>query len=366
MQILTLKLLNFRNYEKLDLSFNPSKNIIIGKNGMGKTNIVEAIYTLALTKSFRGSKDNVLIKKNSDLARIEGTVVDNYKNDYKIIIKENDKTVKIDNKEVNRISDYLSKINIVLFTSEDLKLIKDTPNTRRKLINIELSQYSNDYLKILTYYNKVLKQRNSYLKNLYINGNASKDYLFILTDQLIELGLKIYDYRVKFINLIENYIEKNYEKITGNSGLKLVYKSDYMNKTKEELQKIYKNELNRDIILGKTNTGIQRDDFEFYLDNNNLKDYGSSGEDKNAIISLKLAEIDIFKCEKSITPILILDDLFSELDEIKINNILEFIPDDIQTFITTTELSKVSDKIRNNSKIFEVNEGIVEEIAYEE
>lgn len=361
MQILDLKLLNFRNYEKLELQFNPYKNIIIGKNGMGKTNIVEAIYVLALTKSFRGSKENVIIKYNTDLARIEGTIKDKYKDTYKVIIKNNEKKVKINNTNIDRISDYISRINIVLFTSEDLKLIKDTPNTRRKLINIELSQFSNDYLKILTMYNKVLKQRNSYLKLLYINGNASKDYFDILTNQLIEIGMKVNKYRADFIDNISKYIEVNYEKITKKSGLKLVYKSDFLNKSKEELIKMYKRELNRDITLGKTNIGVHRDDYEFYLNDKNLKDYGSEGEQKNAVISLKLAEINIFKEEKNVNPILILDDLFSELDQQKINNILKFISEDIQTFVTTTDLKKVSKKLMENSKVFKVDNGNVME-----
>lgn len=365
MRILNLKLLNFRNYDKLELNFNPSKNIIIGKNGMGKTNIVEAIYVLAFTKSFRGSREEVIIKNNTDLTRVEGTIEDKYTNDYKIIISDKSKKVKINNTKIDKLTDYLSNINIVLFTSEDLKLIKDTPNTRRKLINIELSQFSNDYLKLLTYYNKILKQRNSYLKTLYLNANASSDYLNILTEQLVELGLKIYDYRKNFINDLSKYISNNYEKITGKSGLKMIYKSDYTNKNKNDLLKIYKKSKDKDIVLGKTNIGIHHDDYDFTLNDFSLKDYGSEGEQKNAIISLKMGEIDIFRNKKNIIPILILDDLFSELDEVKINNILEFINDDIQTFVTTTELDKVSSKLKNNSKVFNVLEDIIKEEIYE-
>ncbi len=365
MIILNLKLLNFRNYEKLELEFNPSKNIIIGPNGMGKTNIVEAIYVLAFTKSFRGSKEEVIIRNNADLTRVEGTIKEKYKNDYKVIIRNNSKRVKINNTNIDRLTDYLSNINIVLFTAEDLKLIKDTPNTRRKLINIELSQFSNDYLKILTYYNKVLKQRNSYLKTLYLNGNASLEYLSILTDQLIELGLKVHSYREDFINDINSYVRNNYLKIAGKDGLILNYKSDYTGKTKEEIKKMYEKEKDRDVVLGKTNIGVHRDDYDFCLNDFNLKDYGSEGEQKNAIISLKMAEIEIFKDKKKITPILILDDLFSELDEEKINNILEFISDDIQTFVTTTELDKVSDKLKENSKVMSVSNGTVKEEIYE-
>ena len=361
MKILNLKLLNFRNYESLNINFDLSKNLIIGKNGMGKTNIIEAIYVLGLTKSFRGSKESVVIRRNTDLARVEGTIESTFKNDYKVIIKNNEKKVKINNNNIDKISEYISKINIVLFTSEDLKLVKDTPNTRRKLINIEISQLSNEYLKLLTYYNKILKQRNAYLKIMYINANAKTDYLDILTNQLIEIGLKIYNFRKDFIKNISKYITKNYLKITGNDNLILNYISDYNDKSKEDIIKLYKKYQKKDIILGKTSIGVHRDDYDFLLDNNSLKDYGSEEEKKNAVIALKMAEVEIFKVEKNDTPILILDDLFSELDEVKINNIISFINNDIQTFITTTELDKLNDDLIKNSKIFEVNNGSVSE-----
>lgn len=359
MKLLNLKLLNFRNYEKLDLNFNPSKNIIIGKNGMGKTNIVEAIYVLALTKSFRGSKETVVIRNNCDLARVEGIVEEKYKNSYKVILKEGDKKVKINNTNLDKISDYLSQINIVLFTSEDLKLIKDTPGTRRKIIDIELSQFSNDYLKMLQLYNKVLKQRNAYLKTLYINGMAPRSYLDILTNQLVELGLKVYTYRQEFINDLNKYVSSNYLKIAEDDRLKLTYISDYKDKTKKELLDIYIKGVEKDIQFGKTAFGIHHDDYDFSFDSMSLKDYGSEGEQKNAIISFKMAELDIFREKKGIIPILILDDLFSELDEFKINNILDFISNDVQTFVTTTELTKVDDRLKVGSTIFEVNNGQV-------
>ena len=361
MKITSLKINNFRNYKKLVLDFNPSKNIIIGKNGMGKTNIVEAIYVLALTKSFRGSKDDVIIKYDEDITKVEGTIVDEYKQDYKIVIsRDENKKVWINKKKIPKLVDYLSNINIVLFTVDDLKLVKDTPNTRRKLINIELSQFSNEYLKITTLYNKLLKQRNSYLKTLYLNGNASREYLDIITSKLIEYGIKIYEYRYNFIEDISKYITDNYKKITGLDNLKLVYKSDFMNKNLKEIEKLYKKNENRDITTGMTNIGVHRDDYDFILDEKVLKDYGSEGEQKNAVIALKMAEIEIFKDKKNIIPILILDDLFSELDKTKINNIFKFIDNDIQTFITTTELTKLSKKLRENSKIFVVNDGVVE------
>ena len=208
MKIANLKLKNFRNYQNLELDFSSYKNIIIGNNGIGKTNIVEAIYYLSLTKSFRTNNDEVLIKDNEDFAVIEANIIDNISNNYKIVINKVGKNIRIDNNPITSIGDYISKINVILFNQEDLKLIKDNPSTHRKLINMELSEFNNEYLKLLSLYNKVLKQRNTYLKSMYFNGNIPHDYLEILTSKLIEIGLKIYNIRKDYIDEINDYLSK--------------------------------------------------------------------------------------------------------------------------------------------------------------
>ena len=197
MQILELKLLNFRNYDKLTISFDKNLNIIYGLNGSGKTNLVEAIYVLALTRSFKQINDKTLIKKNTSLTRIEGTILENYENTYKVIISDEGKKVKIDNNKIDKISDYISKINIVLFNPNDLKVIKDTPSIRRKYLNMAISQVHVVYLKKLNEYNKLLKIRNAYLKKMYLDGTSLESYLRIVTEKLIDIGLVIYEYRKK-------------------------------------------------------------------------------------------------------------------------------------------------------------------------
>lgn len=353
MRIKCIKLLNFRNYEKLELKFNSKKNIIIGKNGMGKTNIIEAIYMLAFTRSFRASKDELTIKSGTDSLKIEGIIKDKVENKYNVILNESGKKVSINDNNIRRISDYLSRINIVLFNSEDLKLIKDSPSTRRKLIDIELSQFSNEYLKYLSRYQQLLKQRNSYLKTLYLNGNASRQYLDILTNELVKIGIIIKDIREQFINDINEYLPSIYYKISGINNLQVNYLSTFKNKDEDKILKFMKKNIDKDIILGSTYYGVHKDDIEFIFNGVNIKDFGSEGEQKNAIIAFKLAELELFK-KKNILPILILDDLFSELDSEKINNIFNYIDDDIQVFITTTELTKVNKKIKNNCKIFKI------------
>lgn len=359
MKILNLKLLNFRNYSKLELDFSPTKNIIIGKNGMGKTNIVEAIYVLALTKSFRGS-DNVLLKSNEEMMRISGDIKSTFIDNYKLVLTKDEKRVSINQTRVKRLSDYVSNINVVLFSVDDLRLIKDTPSTRRKMINIELSQINNEYLNLVNTYNKLIKQRNSYLKTLLFNNYASREYLEIITDKVIEVGLKIYEYRLEFFESINPLIRDIYAEITGNKTLKIDYISDFKGNLKR-IKERFKHYEEKDINFSKTHFGVHHDDFIFVKDGVVLKDFGSEGEQKNAIIALKLAELEYFSKSKGDNPILILDDLFSELDSEKINNILKFISDDIQTFITTTELNKVKKSIVNKSKIFKVMNGRVEE-----
>ena len=364
MEITNLKLLNFRNFDKLDLNFSKSKNIIIGNNGVGKTNIVESIFVLALTKSFRTNDDEILIKENNEFFKIEGTIKSSFLNNYKVIFQDKKKVVKINNNKINKLSDYISNINVIMFSINDLKLIKDTPNTRRKLINLEISQLDNVYVTYLNYYNKIIKQRNIYLKNLY-NKNINFDYLNIIDNQLIEYGIKINKIRNEFINEINELLQKIYSNLGGFDDLYIFYKNDYEDKGIEEILNNYKKNVERDIILGSTQIGIHRDDFIFMSKGKDIKYFASEGQQKNAIIAFKLAELEIFYRRNNDYPILILDDLFSELDLKKIENILNYISSDIQTFITTTDLKKIKKKYLKCSKIFKINENSIEEDLYE-
>lgn len=362
MLIEKINLFNFRNYEKLSISFSPSLNIIYGLNGSGKTNLVEAIYLLSLTKSFRISNDKKLIKKGALKTRVSGEI--NKNNDinlYEVELMDEGKNVYIDNNKLDKISDYIAKINIVLFNPSDTSLINDTPEKRRKLLNIEISQLHKEYLIILSNYQKILKQRNFYLRSMYINGNQDMAYLDILTKKLIEYGKSISKYREEFINNINLYISDIYEKIFQNGIIKIRYVSDYKGKDIDTLFKRYKSNYAKELSIGKTIEGIHHDDMVFILDNNNLKEWGSEGQKKNAIISFKLAEINVIKNITSNYPILILDDLFSELDQKKINNIFKLLDSDVQTFITTTEINKINKKYLQNAKKIKINNGIVEE-----
>ncbi len=362
MKINSLKLVNFRNYEKIELNFNNSLNIIYGNNGVGKTNLVEAIYALSLTKSFRTSNDKNLIKKDELSTKIEGVVETNTTNNYQVILNREGKKVKIDGDIISKISDYISNINIILLQPEEQTIFTSSPASRRKLLNIEISQLKKDYIIYLNNYNKVLKQRNFYLRELYINGNASRDYLNILTKKLIEYGKKIYDIRFEFIEKINGYINDCYHNIFESGELKIKYVSDYNKKNEEELFNIYVKNYNKEIILGKTSLGIHHDDLIFLLDNQNIAEWGSNGQRKNAIFAFKLAEIEVFNKEKGNYPILILDDLFSALDNNKIKNIVRLLNNNIQTFITTTELERIDETLLSNAKLFNVTYGNIMEV----
>lgn len=360
MEITKIMLKNFRNYTNLELNFSSNLNIIYGSNGSGKSNLIESIYLLALTKSFRTSNEKNLIMKDSEFASVIGIINSNEKTKYQILLKKDSKEVFIDDDRVNKMSDFVSRINIILFNPLDTKLITDAPAVRRRMLDIEISQINKNYLLLLSSYNKILKHRNAYLKQLYISANASKDYLDILTSKMIKIGKEINNIRNDYINDINKNITKIYKNIFESGELKIKYQSTYNNKDEDEILLHYQKDYRKEMEMGKTLSGIHHDDIIYTLDKNNIKDYGSVGQQKNAIISFKLSEILIIKEIKGEYPILILDDLFSELDDTKINNIVTMLNKEVQTFITTTNIDKVDKNLLNESTIFKIENGIVE------
>lgn len=361
MKIDSLSLMNFRNYETLNISFG-NLNIIYGLNGSGKTNIVEAIYMLALTKSFRINNDKIMIKKGKIKAKIKGNVLKkNDENEFGVEISNDGKIVTINGEKQDKVSDYVSRINVILFNPSDTRLIDDAPSERRKMLNIEISQIYKEYLVVLTNYQRILKQRNFYIRGMHINGSYTSEYLDILTKKLVEYGKVICKYRQDFIDNINKYIKSNYEKIFGSGTLKIRYVSTFKNKSEDDLIKRFKDNYQKELSVGKTLEGIHHDDIMFILDNNNLKEWGSEGQRKNAIISFKLAEINVINEIKNYYPILILDDLFSELDKEKITNLLGMLDRNVQTFITTTDLKNISKKVIKDAKKIKVCDGAIEE-----
>ena len=342
-------------------------NIFIGNNAQGKTNILESIVILALTKSHRIGISPNIIKFGKKKAKINGVVrKDKIINKLGVEITENNKKLMINLDEIKKVSDYISNLNVIVFTPDDLDIIKGSPSIRRNLLNIELSQISKVYLNTYNEYNKLLKTRNEYLKLLLSNSIADKKYLDVITDKLIDKAIIIYKKRKEFIDKINESINDNYESITNDKVLSIKYipNIDIDKFDDESISKVLKNKYEsryqKELNYGMTLYGPHRDDFEFILNEENLKYFGSQGQQKTAIISFKLAEIPIFEEYCNTKPILLLDDIFSELDVKKINKLLKLISNDIQTIVTTTDLRRINKKYLEKSIIYKVNNGEIE------
>lgn len=368
MFIKELKIVNFRNYKTLDIKLSNHINIIYGNNAQGKTNILESIYVLGITKSHRSFTLEDLIMNGEAQAKISGKVEKNgIESLYEINLNTTKKKYKIDSDEIKKTSDYISNMNIIIFYPEDLEVIKGSPDIRRRYLNLELSQLYNNYYRVLNDYNKLLKIRNDYLKKMQKGIKVDENYFMIVTEYLIDKAIFIYRARNKFINKLNSYATKIFWEIMHLEGFNLKYKTNFdfkeytESEIKEQLKAKFESEKSAEVKSGNTLYGPHRDDFEFYLGNNNLKSYGSQGQQRVAVLSIKLAEIEIFKNYSKTSPILLLDDVFSELDDEKKNNLLKYINDDIQTIITTTDLENIDDAIIKKSKLFKIESGCVVE-----
>ena len=363
MKIVNLNLKNFRNYLDLDINFNDKLNIIIGNNAQGKTNILEAIYFLSITKSFLSVHDKTIIHKDMDYMKISGDVkVNNYHKKLAITVNDEGKKIEVNSKVIKKHMDYLGSLRVIVFSPDDIKLLKDSPNVRRKFLNIELSQLYDKYVKLLADFNVVLKQRNEYLK-IVKNGNINYQYFDIIDQKYVDLSVMLYRYRNNYINELNKYIDKKFLSIAMQEGLSIKYISDIDVDTIDNMKTNMLERLigtrNRDISYGSTGIGPHKDNFVFYFGDNNLSMYGSQGQLKMAILSLKLSEIDIFKDVTGDAPILLLDDIFSELDIEKRNKLINYINNDIQTIITTTDLNDIDSELVKIANIYKIQDGKV-------
>ena len=362
-----IELKNFRNYENLSLDLSPNINIIYGNNGGGKTNILESIYVLAFTKSHRSFIDHSLIKDGEDCAIIKGLLQKEVSYNLEIILNKTKKKVKIDNDSVTKMGSYIEKMNIIIFYSDDLNLIKGYPSTRRKYLNLELSQISQTYYNTLNDYNKLLKIRNDYLKEKNSSKEIDMNYFNVLTDYIVEKSVFIYQMRDKYIQRLNNICPKIFKDITERDGFKIKYipSIPFENMEKETIRSTLKDafidNIEKEIRLQTTLYGPHKDDFEFYLENENLRFYGSQGQQRIAVLTLKLSEIQIIKNYKNEYPIILLDDVFSELDHHKKNNLLSYIDDNMQVIITTTDLDNIDSTIIEKAKLIHINQGKVQE-----
>lgn len=361
-----ISITNFRNHHKTRISLSENINIIYGNNGQGKTNILESIYVLGLTKSHRSFIDDNLIKNGEEFALIKGEVTKDLPYTLELIINKNNKKMKLDGENISKVSDYIEKMNIIIFYAEDLELIRGVPGVRRKYLNTQLSQLSTNYFNTINQFNKLLKTRNEYLKKIGNNEYVDMNYFDILTDYFVEKSVFIYRMRKEYIERLNKYCENIFNNLSGLANFKILYETsvDFDCFDKETIKKRLKEELNKnrekEIRFKSTLYGPHKDDFTFQLRDMNLRNYGSQGQQRMAVLSLKLSEIEIFKDFKQTTPIVLLDDVFSELDNKKKNNLLKYIDNGMQVIITTTDLKNISKKITSKAKLIKINDGKVE------
>lgn len=360
-----VELFNYRNYESIKIDLNKRINIFVGNNAQGKTNILEAMFVCGFGKSFRTNKEKELIRFGSDFFRIRA-VIETDRRDIEIeIIQSNDsrKWIKVNGISLKKTSQLIGKINIVLFSPEDLKLINEGPSERRKFIDRELSHISTSYCMNLIEYNKVLSNRNSVLKSLR-ESNKFKDTIEIWDDKLIKLGYEIIKKRIEFINRLKEICYDNHTKITsGKEKIVLNYLSNINTENIDKYDKIYmefrnklKSKLDNDIFKGYTSVGPHRDDFEILINDIDVRKYGSQGQKRSVALSIKLSEIDIIREETGDYPVLLLDDVMSELDYDRQNQIVkEF--QHVQTIVTTTEISGILKESLSEAEVFNIHSG---------
>lgn len=357
MVIKSLKLKNYRNYELLDMTFDSKTNILYGDNAQGKTNILEALYLSGTTKSHRGTKDRDLIQFGRDESHLE-TIVEKNGMEFQIdmhLKKNSPKGIAINKIPIRKASELFGIVHFVFFSPEDLNIIKDGPAGRRRFIDLELSQIDKVYLSNLANYNRIINQRNSLLKELYCQEHLM-DTLDIWDMQLAQYGEKVMEGRQKFIQQVNQIISDIHYKLTGGrERITLSYESSIGNLS---LEQALKKNRERDIRMKSTSVGPHRDDLCFLSGDLDIRKFGSQGQQRTAALSLKLSEIELVKEVIRDTPILLLDDVLSELDKHRQNYLLDSIHD-IQTVITCTGLDEFVNHRFSINKIFRVESGNV-------
>lgn len=357
MYIKNLELKDYRNYNDLSMEFHNGINILYGDNAQGKTNILEAIYISGTTKSHKGTKDKDIIKLDKEESHIRILLErDNATHKVDMHLKKNKpKGVAIDGIPIKKSSELFGIVNIVFFSPEDLCIIKNGPSERRRFIDLELCQLDKMYLYDLSNYNKIISQRNNLLKQISFNKNLL-DTLSIWDIQLVEYGIKVIERRKLFIQQLNEIVYDIHSKLSGGKEQLLIKYEP--NVSVEQFSSKLANSVERDIALKMTNVGPHRDDMSFLNGTIDIRKFGSQGQQRTSALSLKLAEIELVKNVTHDNPILLLDDVLSELDRKRQNYLLNSIHD-IQTIITCTGLEEFISNRMSFDKIYRVVEGTV-------
>lgn len=354
MILTSLDLSSFRCYDSLTLAPNPNVNIIVGDNAQGKTSILEAIHMLCLTKSHKLTKDIDLIQKDKEFAKIHGEFhLNTTKVELNMILSKNGKKAKYNKIEVSKLSDYIGRVNVVMFAPEDLDLVKGSPQGRRRFLDIEIGQLSNTYVKNLNHYRRLLRERNEVLKGLAKKQKYDKTMLSVITDQLIHYAEKIIIARESFITDLNTTLQEVFPLFGADPTLKIVYKPS----VKDNLNKAFKQKETIDILAKATQIGPHRDDFEFMFDQEPIKHYASQGQIRSVVLALKFTVADMIYTQKKHYPIILLDDVFSELDQSRQHKVLSYLDKRAQVFITTTHIDHIDFEIIDNYRIYDIESG---------
>ena len=370
MELQTLALHNFRNYQDLSTTFSPGVNVFLGPNAQGKTNLLEAIYTLALTRSHRTTTDKELIGWSGDAARITGTISRRTGTlPLELNFSSKGKKAKVNHLDQPKLANYIGNLNVILFAPEDLELVKGAPSVRRQFIDREFSQMSPKYLYVANQYKAILKQRNTFLKQMQSEKQSDLLLLDVLTDQLINLASELIVRRLVLLTALNAAAAPIQADITqGNEQLEIKYVSQLSpdeltneESIKNALTNRFEKMRKRELIEGVTKIGPHRDDLQFMVNEHDVAVYGSQGQQRTTALAVKLAEIDLMFQETGEYPILLLDDVLSELDTDRQTHLLTTIQNKVQTFITTPSLSDVAKQLIKTPKIFNVRNGALVE-----
>lgn len=371
MYLSELQLNHYRNYESVDVHFSPDTNVLIGENAQGKTNLLEAIYVLSLARSHRTNTDRELIQWHEDFAKITGLVQRSAgKTPLELVLSQKGKKAKVNHLEQAKLSQYIGQLNVVLFAPEDLNIVKGSPAVRRHFIDMEFGQMSSKYLYNISQYKSILKQRNQYLKQLQRRQAKDLVYLGVLSDQLAAYGAEVTVARRQFLQQMEKWAQKLHQEITKDREvLTFKYQSqipeEQLDQSVEELyqqfQTLYEKQQTREVEQGTTLIGPHRDDVQFLVNDKDVQAFGSQGQQRTTALSVKLAEIDLMKAQTGEYPILLLDDVLSELDDLRQTHLLKTFQNKVQTFLTTTSLENVKKEIIATPRVFTVTNGVVTE-----
>jgi DNA replication and repair protein RecF len=368
MYLKKLALTNFKNYELNELEFSPKINCFVGNNGVGKTNILDAIHYLSLTKSFFNSIDSISIKHGEDYFIVRGTFVRDDEEDqiYCAFQKQKQKLLKRNGKEYKKLSDHVGRYPVVMISPADSALITEGSEDRRKFMNKIISQYSAEYLDSVLKYSKALQQRNKFLKDINTSGNFDPDVLAIWDAQLVKYGSYVYNEREVLINELIPVFQEYYSLISsGKESVKLKYRSHL---SEGNFTETLQNSFNKDRYLEYTTIGIHKDDLLLEMDDFLVKSLGSQGQQKSYLVALKLAKFDYIKRKAGFSPILLLDDIFDKFDSERVEQIIRLVGNHRfgQIFITDTHQNRLKDILSSHKtdyKLFRIADNGIEEVT---